>query len=659
MRALLAAAVTAAGGDMTRKWTTAEGLPENTVTALAQSTDGYLWITTPSGVARFDGIRFETYQSPDIPAMPPPVPDRMLVDADGVTWRGTDGGLLRIRPRLVLPAVSEIRGGLGKTTPLPPGATARLLDSAGRVWTGTETNGLSVRLADGAVRRFAAEEGFPARHVSAIAEDNEGDIWVGTDGMGLWRISGTRVSYYRRRGPRGGEFVRALFCDSEGALWIGTRGNGITRMKEGQFTVLPSVGGLPGTTVSAFREDPRGRLWLASGDALVTFALEDFEAYAAGRATEVPVDAFRAEDGYEPCDAACPALDTAALAAVTSASPPRVVWETPVGTGPFAPGTKEIAFSFTADRPGVADRIVFAARLLPTTEGWRSLGGARTVSFHNLPHGKYRLEVRARGPFGGWGEPSAREFAVAPRFRETGLFVALVAVCSLLLAFVAVRYVVLRRMRTRLAVVRQRNLLAAERARIARDIHDDVGARLTRISILAGVASGGGQTSMREVADEVRGVARALDEVVWAVEPRNDTLFGLSDYIFRHAERLVGAAGLHLRADIPVELPEVLVTSAVRHAVFLCTKEALNNVVKHAHARTAFLALSVRDGEVRLTVGDDGVGYGGPRAGGNGMRNMQERMENIGGSFSVGPRAGGGCEVTFTFKAETRKGRQA
>jgi len=88
MRALLAAAVTAAGGDMTRKWTTAEGLPENTVTALAQSTDGYLWITTPSGVARFDGIRFETYQSPDIPAMPPPVPDRMLVDADGVTWRG-------------------------------------------------------------------------------------------------------------------------------------------------------------------------------------------------------------------------------------------------------------------------------------------------------------------------------------------------------------------------------------------------------------------------------------------------------------------------------------------------------------------------------------------------------------------------------------------
>ena len=77
MRALLAAAVTAAGGDMTRKWTTAEGVPENTVTALAQSTDGYLWITTPSGVARFDGIRFETYQSPDIPAMPPPVPPRV------------------------------------------------------------------------------------------------------------------------------------------------------------------------------------------------------------------------------------------------------------------------------------------------------------------------------------------------------------------------------------------------------------------------------------------------------------------------------------------------------------------------------------------------------------------------------------------------------
>ena len=164
---------------------------------------------------------------------------------------------------------------------------------------------------------------------------------------------------------------------------------------------------------------------------------------------------------------------------------------------------------------------------------------------------------------------------------------------------------------------------------------------------------------MREVADEVRGVARALDEVVWAVEPRNDTLFGLSDYIFRHAERLTGAAGLHLRADIPVELPDVPVTSAVRHAVFLCMKESLNNVVKHAHARTVFLAMSVEDGEVRMAVGDDGVGYGGPRTGGNGMRNMRERMESIGGRFAVGPRKGGGCEVTFTFRAELRKGRQS
>ena len=642
-----AASLVAAGEEMSRTWMTADGLPENTVTALAQSPDGYLWIMTPSGVARFDGMRFETYQSPDIPAMPPSAKDRTLVDADGVIWKGTDKGLIRIRPRLV--SSPHVAAGDG---------AVRFTDSAGRVWTGSETNGVVVRAPDGAERNFAVHEGFPARHVSAIVEDHDGDVWVGTDGMGLWRISGKRVSYYKRRGPRGGEFVRALFCDSEGALWIGTRGAGITRMKEGMFTVLPVVDGREGLTVGAFREEPPGRLWLAAGDVLATFALADFEDYAAERTADLRIDTFRADDGYEPRSGICPQLIPAALLAVTSAPPPRVTWETPEPREPFAPGTEEIVFRFTADRPGMADRIVFSSRLLPSSREWRSLGGERTVRFHNLSHGSYRLEVRARGPFGEWGEPAVRAFAVAPRFRETGLFALLVAVGALLLAFFAVRYVVLRRIRARLAVVRHRNLLAAERARIARDIHDDVGARLTRISILAGVASGGGETSMREVAEEVRGVARALDEVVWAVEPRNDTLFGLSDYIFRYAERLLGAAGLRLRAKIPAELPESVVTSAVRHAVFMCVKEALNNVVKHARAHTVFLALSAEDGVVRVTVGDDGVGYGGPREGGNGMRNMRTRMEGIGGGFAVGARHGGGCQVTFTFTTEERKARQ-
>ena len=82
----------------------------------------------------------------------------------------------------------------------------------------------------------------------------------------------------------------------------------------------------------------------------------------------------------------------------------------------------------------------------------------------------------------------------------------------------------------------------------------------------------------------------------------------------------------------------------------MCVKEALNNIVKHAAATTAFVSLSIRGNEVRVTAGDDGKGFAGPREGGNGLANMRERMADIGGTFAIGPREGGGCEVVLSFK---------
>jgi signal transduction histidine kinase len=166
--------------------------------------------------------------------------------------------------------------------------------------------------------------------------------------------------------------------------------------------------------------------------------------------------------------------------------------------------------------------------------------------------------------------------------------------------------------------------------------------------MLAGVAGESGGR-LAEVAEDVRDVVRALDEVVWALEPRNDTLSSFVDYLYDYAESYTESAGLRLRADIPIELQDLPMSSKVRHAVYLCVKEALNNVVKHSGARTAFVAISVSRVDVRVSVGDDGEGFANPRRGGNGIANMHERMERIGGEFEIGQRTGGGCEVVFLF----------
>ena len=637
---------------MTRRWTTLDGLHENVVTALSRSSDGYLWVTTPLGVARFDGVKFTTYLPPDLPEVPPPatnavalprLPGRKvlcaLAESNGVVWVGTDGdGLLRLRPRLV---------SLRHEAPATNGVV-RFTDSTGRVWSGTSADGIRVVLRDGTERHFGTQDGFDARQVTSFAETPDGSVWVGSDGAGLWRVTGDKISRHPCHDGKGNDFVRALFCDSEGSLWVGARGEAITCLQDGNPTTVV-LRKLAGVESMSFYEEPKGRLWLATDRSLLSFTLKEFKRKAARIGSSIRVETLGREDGYWFSPNTSLQVSRTAYAELLSQPPPRIVWETPKPTKPFPPDTETVSISYTADSPGMADRVVFSHRLLPRREKWNFVRRSRTANFYNLPPGDYRLEVVARLPFGDLSPPAIFEFSIAPHFYETTAFIVGASVFLLLAIFLVVRAVYLRRVRAKLLAARQRDVLAAERARIAHDIHDDVGARLTRVSYITEMATEK-DPSIGEVADEVRDVIRALDEVVWAVEPRNDTLSAFADYLYTYAERYLNTMHVRLRASIPSELPAASVTSRTRHAVFMCVKEALNNIVKHAAATTAFVSLSIHGNEVRVTAGDDGKGFAGPREGGNGLANMRERMADIGGTFAVGPREGGGCEVVLSFK---------
>lgn len=640
---------------MVRRWTTMDGLPENTIRSISRSEDGYLWIDTPLGTARFDGVRFVTYLPQDKPAVPPP-PAEMptlpklrgykvscaLAESNGVVWVGTKGdGLLRLRPRLV----EMYRDTAAKED-------VRFVDSTGRAWTVDDADALCVESPDGAKRRVGAEEGFMARHATSFAETPDGTIWVGSNGTGLWRISGGKAQHVSSSRNANGEFVSALFCDGEGALWIGTRGDTIIRMKDGK-TKSVRFSRLSGATPLFFRESPAGRIWLETDKLLFSFAAADFMS-ATWAGAGCRTDVFRAADGFAPRTGMRAEIMSAERDKMAAAPHPRVVIETPRPSKPFPPDTEEFTIAYTADSPGQADRVTFSTRISPAQKDWRYVQSSRHQTYGNLRPGRYRFEVRARLPFGDWGETATMSFEVAPHFHETAAFRCSIVAGLLVMVFLVARAFYVRRLRAKMDVVRQRNLQAAERARIARDIHDDIGARLTRISMLAGMDGEAGGTSA-EIAEEVRDVVRALDEIVWAVEPRNDTLSSFVDYLYNYAASYVESAGLRLRADIPVELPDLPVSSKVRHAAYLCVKEALNNLVKHSGARTAFVALSVSAGEIKFSIGDDGRGFVGPRIGGNGLANMRERMERIGGRFEIGPRPGGGCEVVLLFSLKDKE----
>jgi len=159
------------------------------------------------------------------------------------------------------------------------------------------------------------------------------------------------------------------------------------------------------------------------------------------------------------------------------------------------------------------------------------------------------------------------------------------------------------------------------------------------------------ESHARQISQTARETTRSLDEIVWAVNPANDTLDGLANYACKYAQEYLALAGLRYRADVPAQLPPGAIPPEVRHNVFLAFKEAVNNVVKHAQATEARIRLRLQPESFTLEIEDNGRGLGAADAGAptrNGLRNMRKRMEDIGGDFWIGPATGQGTVVRLT-----------
>lgn len=631
-----AAAVDIAASDAfaVQRWTEADGLPGNRVVSLSIAENGHLFVSTSGGDVYFDGIRFYSCRMSNgakksavhrqaSQALPSGGLRELcrLEESGAVVWIGTDGdGLLRVRQRQVVPEIAR-RNEAGCIV---------FKDSSGRIWQNIPAEGVSCLASDGTKRRFGAAEGFLAKNISSFAETPDGDIWVGSNGMGLWRISDREAARLHFSDDEDCDYVQALFCDSEGTLWVCSNGDIVTCLS-GEVSKSFCLNRATGAVALAFREEPMGRMWLAAGGKWLSFLTADFKDHSEGDAENLQIDEFASSVGMKA---------------------PGVVIN--AGRAPCAfDANDEVFFDLSSASPGIADCAEFSSRLTPVESDWSISGETRRRSFGSLPPGLYKFEARSRLPLGEWGDVSEVEFTVSPMFYETVPFIAAVSLLVLVFGFAAVRGVYVYRLRKRLSSIRQRDVLSIERARIARDIHDDVGARLTRISMLISMAAER-VDEVSGIADEVRDVVRALDEVVWAVEPRNDTLSSFVDYVYNYAENFVSSAGLGIRARFPPEPLKIKLSSVARHAVFMCIKEALNNTVKHAGASFVFISMELTGKSVEIRLGDDGRGLALHREGGNGLLNMRARMAEIGGSFAVGSRSGGGTEVVFSFPVEEK-----
>jgi signal transduction histidine kinase/streptogramin lyase len=675
---------------------TESGLPFAAVQSLCEDTAGTLWAVTQNGVLtrrvsdKWESLSGTGNWPQDVTCV--------TSDGHGGLWIGGHNRTLycwRDGRFVDWGEPKELRGQTIHTL---------LVSRDGALWLGEETPQALQRLRNGQLQTFEVPQDI--RIIRATAEDAAGNIWAGTSKGVLLRVSGERLTDETPRRPDELASIRCLYATPDGSLWVGYAGWGVGRLRGGHYAEIRTEHGLYDDYISHILADSHGWLWFGANRGIFKVRQADLADLAEGRSARVrsihygrgerlpslqgtfgdSPDVVRSRDGrlWIPMRTALAVVDPKQLGE-SPAVPPTllnrvsldertVAWYGGVLPMPERPGTKvvdlrsppvnlhlppahrRLEFEFAALSFAASENVQFRYRLEGIDENWRENGTQRVASYSRLPAADYRFHVQACNNAGIWnGAEATVSFVVAPFFWQTWSF-RLAALSGFTLALIAlVRYVSFRRLRLRLRQLEQQAALHKERARIAKDIHDDLGANLTQISLLSELTrqdmaepdKAGGH--LQKISLTSRQVIKSLDEIVWAVNPRNDTLAHLIDYSGQFAIDYLGVAGIRCRLDFPEQPPPREVSTDVRHNLFLAVKEALHNIVKHAHATEVWLRISASEHGLQIVIEDNGCGFdrAPDDAWADGLRNMRQRLAELGGQCRIESQAGTGTKVTF------------
>jgi len=665
------------------------GLSGETAQSVAQDANGGLWVAFNSRGLTY----WLTNSVTDFGIGASSNAWTVLVDRRQQVWAGTRGeGLFYYTAGSYqpVPAVESIKNKVGQNI------FALFEDHAGNVWAGGENglccfNGTNWNF-------FTTREGLPASAVRALAEDPQGNLWIGTGRDGLFQLRGGIISPVHA--PVND--IACLLADREGVLWAGTAGHGLVRYQNDVWKICSTLdGGLATDSIGYLMDDDAGNLWIGAYEGLIRVEKKSLAEFAAGAVRTVSCRTFltrecsagaqpaaiRAHDGnfYFPTITGLVAVNPADLKRNTN--PPPVVIESVRVDGveqktnalnaawnsaiTLRPDNEQLdiqfaCLSFSAPKnsaAGVRFKYRLAERDQPARDrGWTDIGSERVAHFPRLQPGNYTFQVAACNEDGVWNETGASlAVTVEPPFwRQPSFIVASVLV--LLGALAGTIYLIsTAKLKRQLRVHRQKELLEKERARIARDLHDQLGANLTQVALLGELAEADKHLPLeieqhaQQITETARDTTRSLDEIVWALNSSNDTLESLANYACKYAQDYFALAGVSYRAELPTRLPPTPILPEVRHNVFLAFKEAVNNVVKHAQATEAHVKLELEPGRFILSVSDNGRGVGDLSAKQlrNGLKNMRKRLAEVQGTFEISAGANGGTEVRLTVPVKS------
>jgi ligand-binding sensor domain-containing protein/two-component sensor histidine kinase len=578
-----------------------------------QDSRGAWWIPTGAGVVRspdntsFENLANSQLETVKIGAKLSEV-FRVFEDSRGDIWISVWGNeLLRFeRARNIwhdyTPQVGFSKYRVG---------SAFVEDRNGNVWIGASSDhgeSALIRYRSGEFRVMSEAEGAPSGWIRDLFLDSRGRLWIASTNSGLWRLDdpNSDVFAFTKYTPANGltSISTASVTEDEfGRIYVGTW-RGVDRLNPdtGQVENFTTADGLPASFVEVSYRDRRNNLWFGTHEGVARFVPEP------PRVRQPPtilITGLRVEG--EPQSVS-------------------VLGETAIPQLDLSSAQRQISLDFLGLGASLGEKLKYEYRFsdadwTPTTE--------RTINFANLASGDYKFEVRAQTADRIYSQPAIVSFRIAAPVWQRWWFIVSAAILISLIIYSIYRN-------------RLKRLLEMERmrTRIATDLHDDIGANLTRISLLSEVAKQNAVNGNGNLLTSIAGIAResvaSMNDIVWAIAPEHDSLLDLTRRMRQHAEEVFALREIDLSFDAPAADTDLKLSVGVRRDVLLIFKEAVNNAARHSDCSRVAINFSVENAKLLLQIKDNGVGFAADsESDGQGLRSMARRAKALGGVLTI------------------------
>ncbi|MGZ3917010.1 MAG: ligand-binding sensor domain-containing protein [Flavisolibacter sp.] len=654
-------------------YTTAQGLADNTVWTMMPDKDGNMWFgTDKGGVSKFDGKSFINYTTAQGLASNAVI--SMTQDRAGNFWFGTRDGVSKFNDNCFT-NYTTFQGLPGNNI------WSIVQDKMGSIWFGTHGDGVSKY--DGkAFTNYTTAQGLADNAVSSIIQDQNGNLWFGTDGKGISKYDGNGFTNYTTEQGLADNDVWGIAEDRvRNIIWFGTN-RGLSSLKESLttkgnqqdvwFKTFNKNSGYPLKDVSNCGPfvDNNGIIWMASGEGeLIRFDYSTVDKKNTAR-LNVTIQNIKinnenicwnylmqkpwrwmATDSLSMLNEMMTSFGKVLSPIVLDSMKNRyadvkfdsVAKYYPLPVNLVLPyKDNNITIEFAAIAPAWPKQIKYQYQLLGYNDYWTPLSDNSTASFGNLNAGDYIFKLRAIGPFGMYSEKEYA-FKVLPPWWLTWWADILYGMIAVLIlnGFYKRRIGMMRR--------RQANeiniILTAqeeERRRISRDLHDDIGAKLTNINMLSALSqqrmgdSGEIPGYLKRISIGIQAAVEALDDIVWSIDSKNDSIEEVTKRMRRCAAEVFDETAIEYTVMADERLFQVKLTISQRRDLFLVFQEIINNIKKHSAATRVNINIEAVDNGFFMEVVDNGKGFNVDQTTyRNGLRNMKERMQKWGGVFVV------------------------